>query len=151
MQKFAEIEEGALLGTMTPDQQLDEFSGIVDKEKNSFLGFMLAALAKISNFSKARQYHCTSSALHHGLSRFGHHFQVHLGNMMKLTNFDTERKAHLQKAAALARFFSVCLCACLCLLGSEFRRFGNRGDSGPSEVNAFPWVRRRVPHARGPV
>ena len=137
VQKFAEIQEGAARGTMTPVRQLDEFSGIVEKEKSSFLGFMLSALAKISNFSKARQYHCTSSALHHGLSRYGHHFQAHLGNMMKISNFDRERRIHLQKAEELARFFLGCLCACLCLLAASLCWFGFLGVPLLSELKLF--------------
>ena len=90
-------------GVFDHDQQLREFNVIVMKEKHTFLGFMLGSMAKISNHSKARQYHCTSSALHHGLSRYGHHFQACLGNMMKLTNFDKERRKHLVVAEDLAR------------------------------------------------
>ena len=46
-------------GVFDHDQQLREFDVIVMKEKHTFLGFMLGSLAKISNHSKARQYHCT--------------------------------------------------------------------------------------------
>jgi hypothetical protein len=93
------------VGHSTWAEQEEAFNVIVRKEKHTFLGFMLSSLAKVSNYSKARQYHCTSSALHHGLSRYGHHFQAHLGNMMKLTNFDKERAKHLVKAEELARCF----------------------------------------------
>ena len=96
------------LGTFTPAQLLEEFEVVVTKEKNTFLSYMTNALAKVSNGSKARQYHATSSALHHGLSRYGHHFHAHLGNMMKLTNFDKERKKHLDNAGILARSSQCC-------------------------------------------
>ena len=113
LQKYDAIVDAQAHGRATWAAQEPSFRVIVEKEKHTFLGFMLSALAKVSNFSKSRQYHCTSSALHHGLSRYGHHFQAHLGNMMKLTNFDKERAKHIAKAAELARCASVCLRVCL--------------------------------------
>jgi hypothetical protein len=101
--KYDAICDGKALGTWTWAERVAEFNVIGRKDKHTFLGFMLSPVAKVSIFCKARQNHCTSSALHHRLSRCAHQFQAHLGNMMKLTNFDKERNEHLVKAEELAR------------------------------------------------
>ena len=54
LQKYEDICVGADMGTWSWAQQIFEFNVIVLKEKHTFLGFMLATLAKISNYSKAR-------------------------------------------------------------------------------------------------
>ena len=88
LQKYDAICAGEAVGTWTWAEWEAEFNVIFRQDKRTFLGFMLSPLPKVSNFSKARKMHCTSSALHHGLSVQGHQFQAHLGKMMKLTNFD---------------------------------------------------------------
>ena len=99
-----EVCEGMDTELLTREEQLEKFALIVDKEKNTFLGFMLSAFAKVSNHAKARQYLCTSSAVHHGLSRQGHNLQAQLGYLMKQGCFDGERTRHLASASLLARF-----------------------------------------------
>ena len=89
--KYKTICDAAEAGSMSVAQQ---FSIFVQDKKNSFLGHMLATLAKVCVESRARQYHATSSALHLGLSRFGHNLQAQLGNMIPLSEFDEEQQKH---------------------------------------------------------
>ena len=70
--KYDAICDAKALGTGTWAERVAEFNVMGRKDKHTFLDFMLSPVAKVSIFSKARQNHCTSSALHHGSPVCGH-------------------------------------------------------------------------------
>ena len=64
---------------------------IVDNEKNSFFGWILAAINNIGHNGKRQLFYLAFTARFHGLSNSGQYILASHGFMMKITMYNTMR------------------------------------------------------------
>jgi hypothetical protein len=82
----------------------DEEAVIMNRERGSFHGYVLAATTNVGNAGKPQVFYTTFAARYHGLSRTGIDLLAFFGYAMPSTNYDKIQVEKLREYASLARY-----------------------------------------------